>query len=87
MKKLLKGKTMLFLLLVLILAGAGVAVLSKNKKPVDTADLSENVIDFSGYTTIETLPEKEKNYIFSEFKESMPIYGNWKNFTEKDGLP
>lgn len=87
MKNLFKGKTLAFLLLLLILAGAGIIALSKNKKPVESPPSTENVIDFSDYTTIESLHKNDKNYIFSDFKESMPIYGNWKNFTEKDGLP
>ena len=57
-------------------------------RSTDTNDpISGKEKDMSDYSTIESLEAGKKGYNIKDGEKKMPVYGNWKNFTMKDGLP
>jgi hypothetical protein len=88
MKKMFKQKFIKYSPITILLAGiivAGVILLKKPDKPEKTRK-SEN-ISASGYyknSSDKDLPSSSG--VIKEAK-AMPVYGHWRNFTTKDGLP
>jgi hypothetical protein len=83
MKNLFKNKILRYGLIIALIAAAGIVGLSKNKKPAtksNTHEISGSLVDFT------TLESREKEARPGKISEEMPIFGNWQNFTEEDGL-
>jgi hypothetical protein len=89
MKKLLKPKTVIFISIpIIIIIGALIIVgFNRNGKAVSITSKHDTEFDPSDYPTLETIEKLEKGSVLREYADSMPVYGNWKTFTEKDGLP
>lgn len=83
MKRIFNNKLFRYSLLVLIIAGAGLLGLSKSRKP-NSGAMKHKKAEMADFSTIES---REKEARPGNISEGMPVYGNWKTFTEKDGLP
>jgi hypothetical protein len=88
MRKATGNKTLIYILSSFGIVAIGILVLLLyNKSTYTDKHLTESKSLSLDFATIESLHKGEKEYIFRDFTEQMPVYGNWKNFTEKDGLP
>jgi ligand-binding sensor domain-containing protein len=89
MKNPFKNKPVLYsvILAIIIIAGISIIALSRNVEPVYTHKTHEVEIDPADYPTLETLEEFGEGAHMKEYADSMPVYGNWRTFTKKDGLP
>ncbi|MDY0098272.1 MAG: hypothetical protein RBR81_03655 [Bacteroidales bacterium] len=84
MKNLFGNNLVKYGLPVLVLIIAGILLLARSNKPSlenKAHRMSDDLVDFS---TIESLEKESGNHVHAT---GIPVYGNWKNFTEKDGLP
>lgn len=91
MNNLLKNKPVIITLILLVIIIAGLSLLglgrSRNNKPVAGHNLHETAIDPADYPTLESMEKLERGTIIKKYADTMPVYGNWRTFTEKDGLP
>ncbi len=91
MKKILKNRLVLTTLVIVIIAGLSILTLTlsgKSNKPVvnkpKTDEMSFGPLD---YPTLESNEELRRADEMKKQAKTMPVYGNWRNFTVKDGLP
>ncbi|HPA87281.1 MAG TPA: hypothetical protein PK106_05755 [Bacteroidales bacterium] len=89
MKKFLKNKYLVIISILVIIAVAGIILprILKGEKTSVARDLHNNEIDLSEYPTLETVERENRDDIISSYADTMPVYGNWRTFTTKDGLP
>lgn len=92
MKNLLKSKPVIFISVPVIIVIAALIFLGFNRKKdtsgnINSINMHETEIDPADYPTLESMEELERGSLLKEYADSMPVYGNWKNFTVKDGLP
>ena len=89
MKKFLKNKYVVILSLIVLIAIAGISLprMLKGEKTKPSSDHHQNEIDLSEYPTLESLEREDRDDIISRYADMMPVYGNWRTFTTKDGLP
>jgi len=87
MKKLFKKKLVIFIFLIILIPGLIILGLTLNRKSLAEHKISKKEQQLSAeFSTIESLEKDRKGYNIKNGAEVMPVYGNWKNFTEKDGL-
>ncbi len=81
-KNLIKYSALTIILAAIVLAG--IMLLKKTDKS-DKQVKSENISDSGTYTNSSDKDLPSSSGIIKEAK-AMPVYGNWRNFTTKDGL-
>jgi len=91
MKNILKNKPVFYALIIIIIGGLSILVLNlsgKGKKPVaDRHKTEEMSFTPSDYPTLESIEELRRKDEMKMQASTMPVYGNWRNFTVEDGLP
>ena len=92
MKNLLKNKPLLIILILIVIIIAGISLVGlgrnrNNNKPVAGHNLHEAGFNPDDYPTLELIEKQERGSIIEKYADTMPVYGNWRTFTEKDGLP
>lgn len=89
MKEFFKNKYLVILSVLVLIAIAGISLprLLKREKTAPSSDRHQNKIDLSEYPTLESLEREDRDDIISSYADTMPVYGNWRTFTTKDGLP
>ncbi len=88
MKKFLKKKLIGYTLIIIVIAGLAYLGITWNKRsaPAQNIPVADNAL--SDFSTLESMEEaRNKESGIKKFAEGMPVFGNWKTFTEKDGLP
>ena len=84
MKNLFGNNLVKYGLPVLVLIIAGILLLARSNKPSLENKAHRMSDDFVDFSTIESFEKESGNHVHAT---GIPVYGNWKNFTEKDGLP
>jgi len=87
MKKLIKRKAVKYTFIIIVILGLTFLGLTLTRRSVAEQKPARSDRDMTDFTTIETMEAARKGYNIKNGAEQMPIYGNWKNFTKKDGLP
>ncbi|OFY66960.1 MAG: hypothetical protein A2V64_02825 [Bacteroidetes bacterium RBG_13_43_22] len=87
MKRIFSKKTILYTLILIIIAVLVVLILTMDNKSDDSRKISAADNDYPDFTTIESMEKLARGSELAKGSEQMPVYGNWKTFTEKDGLP
>lgn len=87
MKNFFKNKIVKYALLIIVIAGLGFIGLIWNKRPAPDQKIYRTDNTLSDFSTLESLKARDKKSDINKDDEPVPVYGNWKNFTEKDGLP
>lgn len=87
MKKIFSNKPLIYTLLVIVIAGVSILLLTLKKGPGPGILSSESASPLTDFTTIESLAAAEDDFRFRDFREEMPVYGNWETFTTENGLP
>lgn len=87
MKKFIKRKSVRYTLIIVVILGLTVIGLTLNRRSVADQNISRTEGDLSDFSTIESLEKARKGYNVENGDEQMPVYGNWQNFYEEDGLP
>lgn len=87
--KRLKNKPIICISLVSIIFISGLISQGCQRKNDSKNNISnhEANIDPADYPTLESIEELERGSSLREYADSMPVFGNWRTFTEKDGLP
>jgi hypothetical protein len=81
MFKKLRNKYFIFALISIVIAGTGVyGLILKNKHTEPGEQKGKDDSNYTAPAVATTLEEIARTH-------TMPVYGNWKNFTTKDGLP
>ena len=75
---------LLFIIAGLSLLGFGC---NRSNKPASDHNLSEEGFNPDDYPTLELIEKQERGSIIEKYADTMPVYGNWRTFTEEDGLP
>lgn len=75
-----------YFLTIFVIAGLGFSGNSCKRGSHAEQEESRSDKDLTDFSTIESLEAERKGYNIKNGAEEMPVYGNWKNFTEKDGL-
>jgi hypothetical protein len=91
LKNILKYKPIIISLILTAFIIAGVSFVGsgcgRSNKPAVGTNL--HIADFNpdDYPTLELIEKQERGSIIEKYADTMPVYGNWRTFTEKDGLP
>lgn len=79
---------LLSLLILVVVAAISLPRLFKSeKRGLSGESRQSGGIDLSEYPTLESFERAERDDIISSYSDTMPVYGNWKSYTMKDGLP
>jgi hypothetical protein len=87
MKELFKNTLARYTLIILIIIGFGILGYECKRRSNTDQNRSETDKSVSDFSTIESIEASRKGYNIKNGAEQMPVYGNWKTFTQKDGLP
>jgi ligand-binding sensor domain-containing protein len=84
----MKKNSFKYIISAVILAGIGLAAILLLKKPAESTKSGEHLKSVSGndYKSNRDKSPGNSSGVIKEAK-AMPVYGNWRNFTTKDGLP
>jgi hypothetical protein len=84
----MKKNSFKYIITAVILAGIGLAAILLLKKPAESTKSGEHLKSVSGndYKSNRDKSPGNSSGVIKEAK-AMPVYGNWRNFTTKDGLP
>ena len=91
MKNILKNKFTIINLILTAFIIAGLSFMGtgcgRSNKPAAGTDFHEADFNPDDYPTLELIEKQERGSIIEKYADTMPVYGNWRTFTEKDGLP
>ncbi len=89
MKKILKNKFILYSVIIIVIAVLSLLVLTLrgSKKSAEGYKKVETVVNPADYPTLESIEELRRKDEMKKQAKTMPVYGNWRTFTTKDGLP
>lgn len=78
----LKNKYLIFTMVAVVIVGIGIlGIILKDSVHTDNFSVKRNITTDSNISVVATSLEEIAE------THTMPVYGNWKNFTSKDGLP
>ena len=87
MRKFFGNKPVIFSLIIIIVTVLIILLLGRNKESGDDQEIIIAVTGTPDFTTLESIEKLARGPELARGAEQMPVYGNWKTFTEKDGLP